>query len=170
MENSPICAPEFLLTPAVKSKQIMAVPWAAVGIKDADQPPSPGLQKVMNISEENSEEEMKRINNSTFGYPIAEYSTIDIDKSSLISSDSITDENCSLITLEQPLVPSNLPPDMSIRKYRSISPTGMGDDSRLECMIGHPFSTPFSTPNMNTSSGRKISACGLSPIDVNENE
>ena len=50
MENSPICAPEpeFLLAPAmgvpsVKSKQIMAVPWA-VGLKDAEQPPSPGLQ------------------------------------------------------------------------------------------------------------------------------
>ena len=71
-----------------------------------------------------------------------------------------------MITLEQPLVPSSHPPDMSIGNDRSVSPTGMGDDSRLECIIGQQFSTP----NMTTSSGRKISACGLSPIDINENE
>ena len=174
MEKTPICTPEskFLLAPTMVPT--MTVPWAIgrqhatssnIGEVFAEQPDSPVLQKVMSISEDNSDQDMKRItNNSTYGNPIAAYSTIDIDKSSDIA-DSNTDASCSLITLEQPLAPSSHPKnlnldleihknnseihtaDMSIGNDRSVSPTGMGDDSRFECIIGQQNSTP----NISTS-------------------
>ena len=193
MEKTPFCAPEskFLLAPTMVPT--MTVPWAIgrqhatssnIGEVFAEQPDSPVLQKVMSISEDNSDHAMNRItNNSTCGNPIAAYSTIEIDQSSDIAD---TNTDASSISLEQPMAHSSHPrnitldleiptnntsseihtAEISIVNDRSVSPTAMGDDSRFESIIVQQYSTP----NVSTLSGQNISAFGLSPIGIPEDE
>ena len=132
--------------------------------------PAPNLfgwqtEKEKSVSLENSDLEMKRVNdNTSYGDIRAAYSTIDIEKSDIC--DSKTD--ASLISLDHPLVPQTsnpmklTPGNISFRTVRSLSPIVMNDDSRFECIIAQQFSTP------NVSPGREISAFGLSPIDVKD--